>query len=43
MLQYLRHAPQCLHDLSKIATCPMVEQRYHFKIIKYKYHQSYAG
>jgi hypothetical protein len=29
--------------MSKITTCLMVEPRYHFKIIKYKYHQSCTG
>jgi hypothetical protein len=39
MLRYPCHAPQHLCDLSKIATCLMVEPRHHFKIIRYKYHQ----
>jgi hypothetical protein len=34
----LRHHER-LCDLSKIAMCPMVEPRHHFKIIRYKYHQ----
>jgi hypothetical protein len=43
MSRYPSHAPRCLCDLSKIATRPMVEPRYHIKIIKNKYHQSCAG